>query len=925
MWLWLSLVAALSLCQLTAAVFADDAGVIDWHHVLVGHPRRDTTFFHQPHAGSKASLVYTLSERNVIAAINPKDGAVVWRQQLEDNANLTTSFRTGHDSDTVVSGVGAEVVAWGASDGRQTWSAQFSSGAVRDVEILEMDTGNSQGNKDAIALVEGGPSKVVRLNGQDGSVVWEYNDDSGDIPHQVSASATQVYYVSLHSALLSGYKIKVTVLDPTNGKKIEQHTLSSDSDITDPAHVLSVGANSAAPIIVWTDKSYSILKVNVIGTKNIASFPIAAPAAVEDITVLAPSNTNSRPHFLVQYHTSGQSWAQVFHVDRKKGAVAKAYDLPKIVGNSAFSVTSDGSNVYFTRITGYEVSVVSSASHGILAKWDLMGFNSHIYNDDVQPVHATTELSVKGESVSAARSAVLLTSGDWVLVRDDQVAWTRHEQLAHTIKAVWAYPPKPQLLNKKKSTKQSPPSNALEAYIRRWSRHIEDLKKAPEYISTIPNRVLTSLGLAERQDEDVFATLNSFGFHKLIICATSSGRFLGLDAGAQGKILWNFAVQEGWEPIPGVEPTLNSYPDSILEWKNRPDSETSFFFDGTTGTFVDLDQYLGGATWSDNLERDLAGITGLGKKDLTKKWQFKPLSDEVVNSQVARPAIDPIASIGRVLGDRKVLYKYINPNILLVATSSAARDALTVYLVDSVTGETLHSGFHTSVVNSLPFASTISENWFSYSFTALDSSGARATQLVIAELFESSIPDDRGPFNSSERFPLNKPFVALQTYVIPEPISYMTVTQTSQGITSKELLCVLPYSDSVIGIPRAILDARRPVGREPTKTEQFEGLMKYQPTLEFDPKWYLNHQRELFGIKHVGASPAVLESTSLVVAWGLDVFGTRVSPSFSFDVLGKDFNKLQMLATVLALGVGTVVVAPLVARKQVNARWTFMS
>ncbi|KAH0406734.1 hypothetical protein KCU90_g23721, partial [Aureobasidium melanogenum] len=124
--------------------------------------------------------------------------------------------------------------------------------------------------------------------------------------------------------------------------------------------------------------------------------------------------------------------------------------------------------------------------------------------------------------------------------------------------------------------------------------------------------------------------------------------------------------------------------------------------------------------------------------------------------------------------------------------------------------------------------------------------------------------------------------------------------------------------------PRQVIDPRRPVGRDATKDEMMEGLMKYTPVLEFDPKWYLNHQREVYGVETVTTSPAVLESTSLVFAYGLDVFSTRISPSFSFDVLGKDFNKLQMLATVAALAVATVAVAPLVKRKQINTRWQFL-
>lgn len=168
----------------------------------------------------------------------------------------------------------------------------------------------------------------------------------------------------------------------------------------------------------------------------------------------------------------------------------------------------------------------------------------------------------------------------------------------------------------------------------------------------------------------------------------------------------------------------------------------------------------------------------------------------------------------------------------------------------------------------------------------------------------------------------------------------MAVTRTRQGITSRQLLVVLPDSNAIVGIPYGALDPRRPANRDPTKDEQAEGLSRYSPVIEFDPKWYLTHQREVVGVQNVITSPALIESTSLVFAYGLDIFGTRLSPSFSFDILGKDFNKFQMLATVAALAVATFVVAPLVrlspcnfctlanqsqvTRKQVNARWQFL-
>jgi ER membrane protein complex subunit 1 len=71
----------------------------------------------------------------------------------------------------------------------------------------------------------------------------------------------------------------------------------------------------------------------------------------------------------------------------------------------------------------------------------------------------------------------------------------------------------------------------------------------------------------------------------------------------------------------------------------------------------------------------------------------------------------------------------------------------------------------------------------------------------------------------------------------------------------------------------------------------------------------------------VMTSPALLESTSLIFASGLDLFFTRAAPSGSFDVLSDSFNKTQLLATIAALVVGILVVRPLVQRKMLKQRW----
>jgi len=78
---------------------------------------------------------------------------------------------------------------------------------------------------------------------------------------------------------------------------------------------------------------------------------------------------------------------------------------------------------------------------------------------------------------------------------------------------------------------------------------------------------------------------------------------------------------------------------------------------------------------------------------------------------------------------------------------------------------------------------------------------------------------------------------------------------------------------------------------------------------------------EVLGIRYVGTTTALLESTSLVFAAGLDLFWTRVAPSGTFDVLSEGFSKVQLLATIGALAIGLAVVRPIVQRKVLKQRW----
>jgi hypothetical protein len=113
--------------------------------------------------------------------------------------------------------------------------------------------------------------------------------------------------------------------------------------------------------------------------------------------------------------------------------------------------------------------------------------------------------------------------------------------------------------------------------------------------------------------------------------------------------------------------------------------------------------------------------------------------------------------------------------------------------------------------------------------------------------------------------------------------------------------------------PHALLDPRRPVGK-PTSADKEEMLIPFDSVIAADPRRTVSQNVQVLGVRHLSASPTALESTSLLLASGLDLFVARLSPSSTFDILSEGFNKMQLILTIGALVVGIGVVKPIVSR-----------
>ncbi|KAF2272386.1 DUF1620-domain-containing protein [Westerdykella ornata] len=927
---------ALAACLVpAAAVDEDDAYHIDFHHALIGFPKHASTFFQKPYATSKASLLYTLSDDNIIAALNPKDGALVWRQAPPADASAKSTLRAGEDQDTLVSALGDRITAWSAADGRVVWENRVHGATVEDLEILEQEDGITDTEaKDSIVLLSGATPSVQRVDGKTGRVKWTYQDTSGDTPFQVSSSPTTIFYISLHTPMLGGWtKLRITSLSPITGKMTDHYTLNSE--ISSREDMVFAGANTAAPLLAWTDKTNKVLRVNIIGTKAVSTFTIPSKDPVERVVLHAPNRVNSLPHFLLEYQTAHGHSAEVFHVDLMKNTISKAYDLPHLSGRGVFATSTSDANVYFTRITADQITLVSSASHGVLGRWPVKDSPALA---GAYPVHGVAEVAVKSQTASAVRCAILFSNGEFALVRNGEIVWTRPEFLSHAVSAGWAELPEEEALAHELEVEGH--QSILAAYIHRVKRHVRDLEHLPAWLQALPKRVLGSFSSKAEDATMDEIQHDTFGFHKLVVVATKEGRLAALDVGAKGKLMWSTDLAHFAPGTTFHGPSLK--PDRGYIEVTDEGFDGTLYINATTGNLISSEHiqiHLPVNAQGEKLvvfdlvDGELRGFLGL-EPSSEPVWTFAPPKGERIVSYTARSTSDPIASIGTVLGDRRVLYKYLNPNLVLVTAVADSTHRASLYLLDSASGDLLYSVSHDGIDTTRPIPSVISENWLSYSLTldATSSPESRGYLLIVADLFESSLPDDRGPLgaspNASTIQPSSpsageaaKPHVVSQTWHVPEEISHMAVTRTKQGITTRDLLVTLPNSNSIVAIPRPVIDPRRPVGRDPNANEAAEGLAKYTPFIPLDPKWVLNHKYELFHIKGVITSASNLESTSLVFAYGGDVFGTRVAPSGVFDRLGKGFNKVQMVGTVAALALGVLVVRPIVGKKGVDALW----
>jgi len=294
-----------------------------------------------------------------------------------------------------------------------------------------------------------------------------------------------------------------------------------------------------------------------------------------------------------------------------------------------------------------------------------------------------------------------------------------------------------------------------------------------------------------------------------------------------------------------------------------------------------------------------------GSISLEERWSIALRFEETV-MEVVSTSSPFVFSAVRLVSDELPLPKYLTPTLIAVGTKG--REGLGIYLIDSVNGRVIHHTVHPD--GSGPLHMILVENFLVYSYRNKKS---YRTEISVIELYEKELDWDSTSFSA---WTAEAPQIYQQSFVLPlsMSVSAIGVTQTRQGITTYNIL-VGTSTGQLITIDKRWLDGLR------QKTAPIPGVLPYRPEVPVSINSYLSHLEQVPNLSHIVTASTHMESTSMILAWGLDQFFTHVQPAAKFDMMSQDFDSFSLIVTASLLFVLTVVARTLDHRRKLASQW----
>jgi hypothetical protein len=99
------------------------------------------------------------------------------------------------------------------------------------------------------------------------------------------------------------------------------------------------------------------------------------------------------------------------------------------------------------------------------------------------------------------------------------------------------------------------------------------------------------------------------------------------------------------------------------------------------------------------------------------------------------------------------------------------------------------------------------------------------------------------------------------------------------------------------------------------------GILKYSPELKLFDRSFISYNLTVEKLEKIISTCTHVESTSLILALGIDQFFSHVRPADKFDMLKADFDYVNLIATVVVVVALTIIAQSLNKRKQLSMKW----
>ncbi|CAL1684437.1 unnamed protein product [Lasius platythorax] len=896
------LIVLVGLFNLSLCLYEDQVGKFDWRQNYVGKIK-----FASFDTVSATKKIIVATEENVIAALNLNSGQILWRRVLEKGYGghiRTLGGVADGDLISVSGGVPAIVRAWDLATGH----------ILNEWPIAEQNTDRIK------------------------DVKWHIKDGT------------------LHHILpIYNSGVEVTSYDSKTGEKLKTRRVSAPFISQETECVL------AAPYLACLKGDNSLAIVFLVHLFDTNAQP-------QSVTINTIFGAGAQGPYKLE-SVLGEEPVISINADndqRKRILVIGELPIPiqrDIAGDATLYVVSiDNEKVLLE--TTHKIGTLEVAATDLLSSAPLPDLSFTSMDGVRSPIIMASVCSRQRKGITCRH---LLSSQDHriTLLYHNKPIWSREEALASiTAVEIIELPMSDgdQVIETEFDQKER---DVLSMFLRRITSQIN---QARAFFQTILN-----LG-PQQSNQHTDLVRDKFGLHKMIVAATSAGMLFGIET-RRGEIIWRLRLSNirGFTKLSNrmilyVQRGSRHFPHPPECTLLAEDTETGegvlFTFNPITGyslngmvnlgykikqsmlLHVTTDDFLRGILILDARDKvhvypdsAIAVAASLGKStylftaDQTtgilsgfslsysttqeliahKVWELllSPRNQRITQVVTKNPT-ERVHSQGRVLSDRSVLYKYINPNLVAVVTEGighAHKNTLNLYLLDVVSGAMIFSITHKRVRG--PIHIVHSENWLVYSYF---NEKGRRTEIATLELYEGKIQSNTTVFSSLATTKL--PIVERQAFIFPASIEYMQETITEKGITSKHIIVALA-NGGILELPWMMVDPRRPTNPEMRE----EGVIPYMPEIPIHMDAIINYNQSVSRVMGIHTSPSGLESTCLVFVHGLDLFYTRVAPSKTFDVLKEDFDYYLIVIVLAALLISSYITKKLASQKAQKQAW----